>query len=167
MARFEDKIITFAPKPLFEDKALQDKLFQKKVEVVDAYRPKETDFSDIYSQVEIQDDLKEIQRLEKEWDDKEKTGREIYIEKISSIYEAVIADQISANAWFGENCDSIPASRFDDIKNGVDVVTIFNTEKSTEYVGLGVDVTFSSDDKVLEKNCIALRSVLEVCRCLL
>lgn len=45
----------------------------------------------------------------------------------------------------------MPASKFDDIKNGVDVVTIFNTENTTKYVGLGIDVTFSSDDKVLEK----------------
>lgn len=51
----------------------------------------------------------------------------------------------------------MPASRFDDIKNGVDVVTIFETEDATQYIGLGIDVTYSSDDKVLEKKLHSIK----------
>lgn len=45
--KFENKHVAFTPRPLFEDKELQDKLFEKKVNIVDEYRPKEIEFSDV------------------------------------------------------------------------------------------------------------------------
>lgn len=155
--KFENKPITFNPRPLFEDKDFQERLFEKKREIVDAYRPNESDFTDLYPAAEINEDLKEVARLEALYKEKELTEKEVYLEKISAVYEAVIADQISQNAWFGEDCDAVPASRFDDIKNGVDVITVFKKDNETQYMGMGVDVTFSSDEKVLEKKLESIK----------
>lgn len=152
---FENKVISFKPKSLFEDKDLQAKLLLKKQKLIDSYRPKETSFSDIYSEDEIKRDMQDIERLEDSW--KKNTEEEIYIKNISSIYEGVISDQIDSNAWFGEKCESVPTSKYDDIKNGIDVVGIFNTK---EYIGLGVDVTFSSNKKILEEKLESIKQCI-------
>lgn len=152
--KFEDKIITFKPKSLFEDTELQQTLLKKKYELVDQYRPKETTFTDIYSKEEIDADLADIERIKSTWSHNE------YLKNVSTIYEGIIADQISANAWFGENCESVATSEYDDIKNGVDVVTIFTQEESKQYLGLGIDVTFASDKKVLEKKLTGIKQCI-------
>lgn len=155
---FDQKDISFKPKPLFEDKELQQRLLTKKKELVDQYRPKESSFLDIYSEDEINVDLKEIEYIKSTWEEKTTNGE--YIKNVSSIYEGVIADQISANAWFGDNCESVATSEYDDIKNGVDVVTIFNQNESKQYLGLGIDVTFASDKKILEKKLESIKQCI-------
>lgn len=150
--------ISFKPKSLFEDKELVQRLIAKKEDVVDQYRPKESSFTDIYSQDEINADLKEIEQIKSSW--KGNSENNEYLKKISAIYEGVIADQIGANAWFSENCESVPTSEYDDIKNGVDVVTIFSEDKSKQYLGLGIDVTFASDKKILEKKLDSIKQCI-------
>ncbi len=152
---FENQIINFQPKPLLENKKLQEELLEKKYKLVDQYRPQELSFIDIYPKVEIDADLAEIENIKKSWE-----GDNENIKNISSLYEGVIADQISANAWFGENCESIPTSEYDDIKNGVDVVTIFNQDDVKHHIGLGIDVTFASDAKVLEKKLDSIKQCI-------
>ena len=61
---FENKVITFKPKPLLEDIELQQRLLLKKQELVDKYRPKESTFTDIYPEAEIKSDLEEIEHIE-------------------------------------------------------------------------------------------------------
>ncbi|HLP86683.1 MAG TPA: hypothetical protein VK153_02295 [Candidatus Paceibacterota bacterium] len=155
---FENQTITFKPKPLFEDVELQKRLLLKKQELVDKYRPKESTFTDIYPESEIKADLEEIEKIKSSFDKGDESNE--YLKNISSIYEGVIADQIGANAWFGDNCESIATSEYDDIKNGVDVVTIFKEDQDKHYLGLGVDVTFASDKKVLEKKLESIKQCI-------
>lgn len=157
--KFENKIIDFKPRPLSENPELRKRLLEKKVKMVDNYRPKEADFSDIYSKDEINRDLEEIKHLKELWtkDDED----EKYIKDVSSIYEGVIADQIEANAWFGEDCEVVLTSEYDDIKNGVDMVSVFNKNESKQYLGLGIDVTFASDKKILDKKLDSIKQCIK------
>jgi hypothetical protein len=145
---FENQPINFKRKTLLEDTVLREKLLAKKYTLVDQYRPKETDFTDIYSKAEINIDLAEIETIKSTW--QHSSEQEKTLKDISSLYEGVIADQVGANGWFGPTCESVPASEYDDIKNGIDVVTIFSQNDEKEYLGLGVDLTFATDKKVLE-----------------
>lgn len=148
---FDNKPIDFRPKPLPKNKELMTRVLEKKAEKVDSFRPKEEDFSDLYTKEEINNDLMEIKRLKNIWDSKEKTERGKYLREVADIYEGVITDQIEANNWFGENCETYITSEYDDKINGIDTVSIFTQDESKSYLGLGIDVTFSSDKDVLEK----------------
>ena len=152
---FENKPINFEPRPLRNNPEKVKELLNKKFNLVDRYRPNEEDFSDIYSEEEIIKDLKEIKELEILFE--KETEEEKYIRNISDVYEGVIADQIEANAWFGENCETVAASRYDDIKRGIDVVNVFRQDGDVEYLGLGVDVTFASRKEVLEKKLESIK----------
>lgn len=156
--KFEDQQISFKPKPLLKDTELQQKLLDKKKKLVDHYRPNEFNFVDIYSQDEISANLADIENIKSSWEGK--TENEKHLDNVSSIYEGIISDQINANAWFGDNCEAVPASSYDNIKNGIDVVTIFNQDKSKHYLGLGIDVTFASDKKILEKKLESIKQCI-------
>lgn len=156
--RFEDRIIKFEPKPLSENKDLMERLLTDKSRKVDAYRPKEENFIDIYEEEEIKNDLAEIKRLKSLWE--KETEEEKYIKDIADIYEGVIIDQIEANAWLGEDCETVATSEYDDIKNGIDVIGIFSQGESRNYLGLGVDVTFASNKEVLEKKFESIKQCI-------
>lgn len=156
--RFEDRIIKFEPKPLSENRELMDRLLMDKARKVDAYRPKEESFIDVYGEEEIKSDLAEVKRLKSLWE--KETEEEKYIKDISNIYEGVIIDQIEANAWLGDSCETVATSEYDDIKNGIDVVSIFSEGESKNYLGLGVDVTFASNKEVLEKKFESIKQCI-------
>lgn len=155
---FENKVI-IKPKSLLEQPELRQELFNKKRKIVDDLRPNELDFEDIYSTQEIEKDLKEIEKLEKIWEE-EMTFQESYNKEIASLLEGVIVDQVESNNWLGENTTMVPASRHDDVKHGVDNVAIFKQNEESQYLGLGVDVTFASDDKVLLKKMDSIKGII-------
>ena len=157
---FEDKIIDFRPKPLSENKELMARILDQKSKTVDNFRPKEGDFLDLYTKEEIANDLLEIKRLKNIWDSEVKTEKEKYLKEVADIYEGVIADQIEANSWFGENCETYLTTEYDDKKNGVDAVSIFTREESKSYLGLGIDVTFASNKDILEKKLESIKQCI-------
>jgi hypothetical protein len=159
---FENKPINFQPKPLSENKELMSRILEQKTKIVDSFRPKEKDFSDLYSEEEINSDLLEVKRLKDIWNKEEKSEREIYIRQISDIYEGVITDQIEANSWFGENCETYLTTEYDDKKNGVDAVSIFAQKESKSYLGLGIDVTFASNKDALEKKLESIKQCIRI-----
>ncbi|MEA3399038.1 MAG: hypothetical protein U9R00_00825 [Patescibacteria group bacterium] len=150
--KFENKEINFKPKPLSENPSLMEKLFEDKKKKIDSFRPKEEDFLDIYSKDEIQADLDDLEKIKSSWE--EKDDKEKYLHQISNLYEGVLVDQIEVNSWFGEECETLSTSEYDDVKNGIDAVSIFNGEK---YLGLGMDVTFASKIEVLEKKLESIK----------
>ena len=156
---FENKIINIKPKSLFEQPELRQELFLKKKKIVDDVRPNELDFDDIYNEEEINNDLKEVVRLEKLWQD-EMTFQESYNNEVASLLEGVIVDQVESNNWLGEDTTMVPASRHDDVKNGVDGVAIFKENQKNKYLGLGVDVTFASNSEVLLKKLESIKAVI-------
>ena len=64
---FENQPINFRGKSLMEDKVFVEKLLIKKHTLVDQYRPKESDFTDVYSQAEINADMDHIQQIKESW----------------------------------------------------------------------------------------------------
>lgn len=154
---FKDKRIEFRPAPIARDPYIQSLIEKRLINLVPD-RPDEKEFIGIYSEEEINNDLAEVNRLEGIFNTSETKNE--YAKNISSIYEIVLTDQIESNAWFGENCETFPASKYDDIKNGIDSVCVFKGEEDSQYLGLGMDVTFTSDSKDLInkldsiKNCI-------------
>lgn len=146
---FEDKIISIGPRALLENSSFRKNLFEKKKKIIDDFRVKEIDFTDIYDEAEIQKDLEYVKNMEESWANSN-SQNEKYNKEIASLLEGVIADQAESNQWLGENCEIIPASNYDDIKNGVDVISVFRMdEERKEYLGLGIDVTFAANNKVL------------------
>jgi hypothetical protein len=66
--------------------------------------------------------------------------------KLALILEAIIHDHAELSEWLGSDVITIKTSKLDDYKNGVDTVAEFTGNKGdVEYLGLAIDVTFSSD----------------------
>jgi NADPH-dependent 7-cyano-7-deazaguanine reductase QueF-like protein len=67
------------------------------------------------------------------------------VNKLSTVFEAVVADQIYFSEWLGEGADAIVSSKYDDIKNGVDVIVERDSEDEMHHLALAIDVTFGQD----------------------
>jgi hypothetical protein len=65
------------------------------------------------------------------------------VKRISDVFEAMLADQIKNNNWFGGNAELIASSEYDDYVNHIDGVLHFKVPGSSDYIALGADVTFS------------------------
>ena len=64
--------------------------------------------------------------------------------KVATIVEQGLAYAVSDLGWYGENVKISPASRFDDVKRGVDdVLEISRKNETDRYLGLGIDVTYN------------------------
>jgi len=159
--RFEDKIITFKPKPLREDPYTMERLGIKRESYFEQHRPEIDNFPDVDKE-ERDEDKKEIARLKELWEEDDENEK--FQKEVSSIFEGAIFDLIEANEFLGEGCEIVPASEWDDIKNGVDGVFVFEREKEEEedfYSGVEIDVTFSSKDSVIEKKIKSIKSCIK------
>lgn len=66
--------------------------------------------------------------------------------KMATVLEAIVHEQVELNDWLGPNAETISASHFDDIANGVDTIVQFQREGEHDaHLGLAIDVTFSTD----------------------
>lgn len=166
--KFEDTILNNIdrnsfPKNLLEDKQKREYFLSLKRQKVDRFRPKLEDFKDVFlfKKEEIEADLQEVRELEEKFrkqGEGDKSQRAL--QEVAEIYEGVLIDQIEANAWFGEYCSVQIASRYDDIKHGIDGVGVFNQGEGSEYLGLGIDVTFASDIDKLEGKFDSIKAVI-------
>ncbi|MFZ1720015.1 MAG: hypothetical protein WAU28_01530 [Candidatus Moraniibacteriota bacterium] len=66
------------------------------------------------------------------------------IDKIhADIIEAILYEHIEQSNWFGDGVRTIKTSRYDDLKNGVDLIVEFDEGMDQfTHMGLAVDVTF-------------------------
>lgn len=120
----------------------------------------EFDFTDTYQSDEVKRDLAEVNRMEavfaEETEKKPKNERDFEKNKrlVSEAMEIALAWGGEAYGWFGQNTMTIRTSKFDDIKNGVDLVIEFEIEEERsepERLALSVDVTMSTDISTLDK----------------
>jgi hypothetical protein len=154
---FENKPITFELKPLEDDELVMERL-ENKANSYFAKRPSLSSFSDI-SDEEKDKDEKEIKELKNKWEPLTEKGK--FIKNFSRIYEATILSLIETNNLLGDNSRIALTSEWDDIKNGVDGVVIFNGKDKNEYFGgLEIDVTFSSTDSTLEKKIESIKQCI-------
>ncbi len=121
------------------------KMHEKAKNLIEESRINEEDLRGLYGE-QVSSDLAEVSRLEREF--KIRDSDEIAeLKKVADIFEATVLDCGELNNWFGENAFTIKTSRFDDYKNGIDMIVEFRNEKpgSASYLGMAADVTFSSD----------------------
>jgi hypothetical protein len=114
---------------------------------------KPEDFQDIYSLADISADQVKVSDIKKHQEAKlenlsdfERKQAEIGKEK-SRALEAIVADQVELNNWFGENVILVPTLEYDDLINGTDAVAEFNLGEgeTPERIALAIDVTMRPD----------------------
>ena len=98
-----------------------------------------------YNNEEIDRDKKFVKEKEKQFRNQDsQLAEEKEFEKIARIFEYVFYQQAELSNWLGDQTRTIKTSRYDDIKNGVDVIAEFQNN-SDEYLGIAIDVTTSND----------------------
>jgi hypothetical protein len=83
--------------------------------------------------------------------------------KIATIVEKGIALSVTKLGWFGENISITPASKFNDVKRGVDDVMEVKTGNNQDYLALAIDVTYNGlySEKYKQKIFRLLNSISE------
>ena len=114
--RFEDKQITFGPKPLIEDEYTMEKLLRKREAYFSSHRPEIDDFKE-YKEEKRAHDKKELSRLKELFASGNKDEESIFMKNLASVYEGAIFDLIESNNFLGKDCRISPTSEWDDIKN--------------------------------------------------
>ncbi len=140
------------PEDVYEEKELINKAEEiaEKVLVKDTINEK--DFEDLYSEEAVKNDLEEVRSWEKKFEE-EDTFEQKEARRLARIFESIIYDQGERALWFGESAQTIKTSRYDDIKNGIDLIVEFLKDEShSSLLALAVDVTLTSDaEKIREK----------------
>ncbi|MFA4833752.1 MAG: hypothetical protein WC619_02795 [Patescibacteria group bacterium] len=110
---------------------------------------KEKDFEGIYSKTEVERDLELTQKLEK--------GHVLRTER-GEILEKVLRREIYNSCWFGDNCETVQTTKFDDYVNHTDFVIELDTD---DRIKLAVDTTVTNDTEVIEKKVIKIKNELD------
>lgn len=130
-----------------------DSLHEKFEKQRTLYQPKPEDFIDEpgFNKEEIQKELALVKSLKEKWD-KSNSEFEQKNKKISDVFEGVVVDQFCGE-WMAGKAEAFYTADPDDLIRKVDCVIEFKPEAETdspEYLGLGIDVTFSADYSVLQ-----------------
>lgn len=138
------KPFEFAPQKLSREQLLKEMLphmrmaYEKSQRVLVESAIKLEDFRDLYEGVVDRD---------QEWVERMEAGQsETDIHKMhADIIEAILFEHIEQSNWFGESATTIKTSKFDDIRNGIDIIVEFEEETNRlVHMGLAVDVTFGN-----------------------
>lgn len=77
-------------------------------------------------------------------------------EKLGHIFEAAFLDLASRHNWFGEHSEVKKASKFDDIMNGIDMVTtVLDTTNTVRQFEVASDLTISHNGVAEKFNKVA------------
>jgi hypothetical protein len=90
-------------------------------------------FVDTYGATEVEKDKRYVAERERTFENNE-------VAKAATIFELII-HEADMNDWFGPDARMIRASRYDDIKNGVDEVIAFDRGDGVLYTALAIDAT--------------------------
>jgi hypothetical protein len=113
-------------------------------------------FTALYGAEYVRNDIAEVERLEKRFS-AEMSPEDRENAMLAQVFEAIIHEEgdakgkgVGAGGWFGPEAHTIASSRYDDIKHGVDTIIEFRRQTDAAYLGLAVDVTFSTsvEDKL-------------------
>ncbi len=98
---------------------------------------------DVFADIQYARDMEK--KFEQDSDERVRTAR-----KLSKIMEVALYEQVN-KGWFGSNAHAVLPSKYDDIKNKVDLITEFEiTEANVSahaQIPMGIDVTYSHDLK--------------------
>lgn len=86
----------------------------------------------------VREDTRWVEAME------QKFSKTMDVDKIhADIIEAILYEHIEQSNWFGDDVRTIKTSRYDDLKNGVDLIVEFQEGLDQFlHMGLAVDVTF-------------------------
>lgn len=123
-----------------------DEVFDEKVmEQWEEVRPQLSDFVDDYGFETISEDQEYLERRRRDLGPKSQTSRKL---------EYMVMDGIYSRNWLGQDTEVVPASEYDDVAHGVDVVVRFDRGEDQEPLYLLIDVTTSADGDVLEDKIV-------------
>ncbi|MBL7045512.1 MAG: hypothetical protein ISR99_00560 [Parcubacteria group bacterium] len=94
-------------------------------------------FTKFFSSVEIEKDEKDVALSDREFEDDDN-------KKVATVLEAMVAEQID-NGWFGSSIRTAKHSRFDDYRNGVDIVAEIEdrvAEEEAKKLAIAIDATY-------------------------
>lgn len=133
-------------------------ILRAKVEQAFSHRFNEKDCeNNPFSKAEVEADLAFVAEQEAKHKSRE-TPQSIELKGIADSFEALVLWNGEMAGWFGKTAQTVKTSKFDDYKNGVDMIVSFPEGRSVQYLGLATDVTFSSDPKVMRDKFSGLRS---------
>jgi len=135
------------------DRNLDFESAKKKKEKVFKDAVKEKDFvGKVYSKEEVEKDLNYVKQIEEAFSREGKDEEAENVVEMAHIFEAIICEEGELADWFGENVMVIKSARYDDLKNGVDLIIEFNDSgEEDSHLALAVDVTFAGFEKLHEK----------------
>lgn len=109
----------------------------------ESVRPKIEDFSDQYDGATREKDDRAVRERKREYRERGKRAMRL---------EYMVLDGIYSRNWLGPDTEVTPASEYDDLFNGVDIIVRINRAEG-EPVFLGIDVTSADDtsEEVLER----------------
>ncbi len=115
----------------------------------------EKDFGDVFSEKEIEEDLKSTQKLKEKFKEyinnlsNEKIEEIENSKKRSEALEIIIASEGESNNWFGENAYLTKATEYDDFMNGTDDILEIDAQGTTidkiQRVALAIDASMKTD----------------------
>ena len=97
-------------------------------------------FEGLYDPAMISADAAYVERMERKFREDEKPEL-AHFQRRAELLEALMREEIKSAGWLGEEANPITASRYDDIKNGVDLVVEFLKKEGVNRLALSVDVT--------------------------
>ncbi len=125
-----------------------DKSYEKAVKFFDETSPRinpmDEEFVEKYGKEEIKKDLKYVEDMEDKFS-KNDIKEQKEVNKLAIIFEAIVANEIYFSEWLGSGADATVSSRYDDIKNGVDVIVERDNDDEKYHLALALDVTFGQD----------------------
>lgn len=106
------------------------------------------DFEESVGQAEVQKDAKYVEDMEKKFSEERKRD-----EAKGKVLEKLLVQQLELSDWMGPDCFTFETTRYDDIKNGTDLVLEWPGESDDdEPVRLCVDVSCAdSYDTIMTK----------------
>lgn len=112
--------------------------------VLERSRIKESDFAGLYEEARVKGDIARMALKEKGFETNQ-TPESQELKMLADVFEAVVIEQGELNDWFGPNAFTIKTSRYDDYENGIDAIVEFEKPQEATHLGLGIDVTFTTD----------------------
>lgn len=167
--RFENNIKIEIYESFSKNTERQERYLSLLKKRAEPYTPKEENFTDLYSEKEINTDLERVVFLEKKFEEGS-TKESKTLKRISDVFEGVVVEQAEQGAWFGEKVHFYPTSRYDDFVNGVDGVAEFYDEQEDEngeiisvpsHTALSFDVVFSREAKRIEEKLQRTKEMIE------
>jgi hypothetical protein len=127
--------------------------FQKVKLHFDEGRIQPEEFIGIYPKAVVEEDEMLAEELERKFEQVLTPEK-----KLAIVFEEIFADQIEANQWLGENILAQRTSRFDDFKNGADVILEIRDAASARHLAIAIDVTYGSN---LEKKFVRIKQEID------